>query len=644
MDKRHFTVVIGSKEHGLYVSSTPSSAAKKAVSKLCASNKSKKVEFCLREITQGSKKKTYGPYLGEMKKLKTPIELKGRIIRYETIVKLKKVKNNMKGGLFKCADDTRKIKELCVDDESGKYEHKDECETYCLDQKLNTELTAWKSLFKWCLENLPNNPIYCKGGSALGLEVLKSILNKDPSKYQDFLSLNLIKDWDFTVFMSEEDRERFIKHVTHKDLPDNLRFNVDGKKITMIRFNNALMIGDDYLLELSAKIDQTLDDLELPLTNLKFEVNSNNIGLFFEIVKIYVKNDIKLEKMLEILNELLNKILVNGVELVDSIENGLYTITDPRKISTAGLSDELLGIMDKSVGISNRAPNGYSNNRGSNNSAPIGYSNNRGSNNRSLNNIGLNGYSNNRVSTNIGPNRYSNNRGSANSVPIKMESINPLTMKQFLITQFSQPDRLFLRFFNKNVKKSIKIREFYENNGIPLPPWLIDERILEEILLKIDRFLDEFNKYIESQIEITEEFLNNPKPFFKKFIDKMDYLFKKINLSNLRLNNPLIDLRLVAKLIPMNIFEKLKEKSFEKREASNLAFLDKIVNKSRRNLVEASKKKKRNTDAKNFNYTIFLPTGEKSTGKSNQNNVNHVYDHFLRTFLSKIQAPSPANA
>ena len=58
--KRHFTVVMGNKEHGLYVSSTPSSAAKKAVTKLCAANKGKKVEFHIREITQGSKKKTYG--------------------------------------------------------------------------------------------------------------------------------------------------------------------------------------------------------------------------------------------------------------------------------------------------------------------------------------------------------------------------------------------------------------------------------------------------------------------------------------------------------------------------------------------------------------------------------------------------------
>ena len=58
--KRHFTVVMGDEEYGLYVSSTPSSAAKKAVTKLCAANKKKKVKFSIREITQGSKKKTYG--------------------------------------------------------------------------------------------------------------------------------------------------------------------------------------------------------------------------------------------------------------------------------------------------------------------------------------------------------------------------------------------------------------------------------------------------------------------------------------------------------------------------------------------------------------------------------------------------------
>ena len=97
--KRHFTVVMGGKEHGLYVSSTPSSAAKKAVTKLCAANKSKKVEFHIREITQGSKKKTYGPYSGYIEKLKEPIELKGRVIKYKPVAKLSGKSGAKKGGM-----------------------------------------------------------------------------------------------------------------------------------------------------------------------------------------------------------------------------------------------------------------------------------------------------------------------------------------------------------------------------------------------------------------------------------------------------------------------------------------------------------------------------------------------------------------
>ena len=96
--KRHFTVVMGGKEHGLYISSTPSSAAKKAVTKLCTANKSKKVEFSIREITQGSKKKTYGPYEGHIEKLKEPIELKGRVIKYKPVAKLSGKTSSKKGG------------------------------------------------------------------------------------------------------------------------------------------------------------------------------------------------------------------------------------------------------------------------------------------------------------------------------------------------------------------------------------------------------------------------------------------------------------------------------------------------------------------------------------------------------------------
>jgi serine/threonine protein phosphatase PrpC len=96
--KRHFTAVIGKKEQGSYASSSPSSAARKAVSKLCADDKNRKVEFYMRETTQSSEKKVYGLYIGYMEKLKKPIELKGRVIRYKPVAKLLKNKK-MKGGV-----------------------------------------------------------------------------------------------------------------------------------------------------------------------------------------------------------------------------------------------------------------------------------------------------------------------------------------------------------------------------------------------------------------------------------------------------------------------------------------------------------------------------------------------------------------
>jgi hypothetical protein len=123
--KRHFTVVMENKEHGLYVSSTPSSAARKAVTKLCSSNKSKKVEFCIREITQGSKKKTYGPYLGHIERLKDSIELKGRIIKYKPIAKLIEKRSVMKGGIlerernYERADTEKMFENFLVENQSS---------------------------------------------------------------------------------------------------------------------------------------------------------------------------------------------------------------------------------------------------------------------------------------------------------------------------------------------------------------------------------------------------------------------------------------------------------------------------------------------------------------------------------------------
>ena len=98
--KRHFTVVIGKKEQGTYISSSPSSAARKAVSKLCIDDKKRKVVFSIRETTRDSNKKVYGPYIGYMQKLDKPVELKGRIIRYKPVAKLDKKGRKNEGFIF----------------------------------------------------------------------------------------------------------------------------------------------------------------------------------------------------------------------------------------------------------------------------------------------------------------------------------------------------------------------------------------------------------------------------------------------------------------------------------------------------------------------------------------------------------------
>jgi ribosomal protein L7Ae-like RNA K-turn-binding protein len=118
--KRHFTVVIRKKEQGSYVSSSPSSAARKAVSKLCADNKNKKVKFSIRETTQNSKKKTYGPYIGYMQKLDKPVELKGLVIKYKPIAKLDKKGSKRNEGFILKTNLNSKLKQKggmnCVND------------------------------------------------------------------------------------------------------------------------------------------------------------------------------------------------------------------------------------------------------------------------------------------------------------------------------------------------------------------------------------------------------------------------------------------------------------------------------------------------------------------------------------------------
>jgi len=203
--KRHFTVVIGGKEHGLYVSSTPSSAAKKAVTKLCSANKSKKVEFSIREITQDSKKKTYGPYSGHIEKLKEPIELKGRVIKYKPVAKLSSKLGAKKGGMR--------------GGEGRIYE---------------------------CYTKIPKTNLRFK------IEKLRTDRNGQTVPYKIFYCLTIINNPDLET--TELDYEAFLSHLTHSSQDEFIRYLNDKsngqKKNLSINFHTIIYLtgGDDFFI------------------------------------------------------------------------------------------------------------------------------------------------------------------------------------------------------------------------------------------------------------------------------------------------------------------------------------------------------------------------------------------------------------
>jgi hypothetical protein len=314
--KRHFTVVMGGKEHGLYVSSTPSSAAKKAVTKLCAANKSKKVEFSIREITQGSKKKTYGPYKGYIEKLKEPIELKGRVIKYKPVAKLGAKKGVQKGGnidYFCFVITGNDVEMKNITDEEIKKLLKDIDVKIEISRKMEEVVKKYRNRnyidivpIEIVIKITPNT--YSNNRTYLG-EFIFFVKHHAIDRFRHFFLKKTRQNKSIKIFVrTYTDENTYHDEEITQSIKDKISNNLNKKKLIRISF---FVFKDEIIIDLIKKTINKL--LREEIFNGPYDIDINDMSINF-IGRTVLRKEQLEEKIENIYDKLLE------IENVDNIK------------------------------------------------------------------------------------------------------------------------------------------------------------------------------------------------------------------------------------------------------------------------------------------------------------------------------------
>jgi len=202
---------------------------------------------------------------------------------------------------FSCNPNTKFI-DICHPDKNGMYHSKEKCVNDCENKYINTHLIRAKlkheaTQFKLFIDELIKEDltIYIKGGTVLGLQILKMLCNKYNGKefenaFNEFLKTELIRDWDFAAYTET------IINESYRTKMDKLakKFNLAPRAKTFILYQARypIRINDQALFEIALLDNTDINlDLELPLTTMKVKVNRKNINYIFMLAKCFSSKD-----------------------------------------------------------------------------------------------------------------------------------------------------------------------------------------------------------------------------------------------------------------------------------------------------------------------------------------------------------------
>lgn len=260
---------------------------------------------------------------------------------------------DMNGGeRYDCKPDNN-YDYICVETNDGKYNSKNSClndceKFYIKEQIINSELNKETIKFYNFIKELINKEkidVYIKGGNVIGLKLLRMLYDKYNNdeklfdKYFDeFLKLELIKDWDFSSYSKKEITDKYRKKLD--EIARKYQLVPRAKTFILYQTKNFIEIENKALFEISIlNSGENYSEMEIPLTTMKVKINEYNIKYIYMFAKIFMYHK-KDGFNMNLIRRLISKIDI----LIHPCKDGFYTNTD---VDIGCLNDELIKYIDE---------------------------------------------------------------------------------------------------------------------------------------------------------------------------------------------------------------------------------------------------------------------------------------------------------
>lgn len=269
------------------------------------------------------------------------------------------IKFNLTGGKYMCEANKNNYSQICqtLPDKSSKLEKnifktKVECENECEKKFITIQLkkshlyneSVQFYLFIKDLIKKENMKIYIKGGNVIGMAVLKLIYDeysnddiKFDRAFKKFLSLELIKDWDFTAYTDGVDTDEKYRAKLDK-MAAKYRLVPRAKTFILYQTRVPILVYDKALFEIAIiPADTPYSKMEIPLTTMKVEVNEQNLKYIFIMAKNFYSYK---TKGIPIDLSIVKKVISRTHIKIHSHKKGMY---DPKpKIDIGDLNNTLV--------------------------------------------------------------------------------------------------------------------------------------------------------------------------------------------------------------------------------------------------------------------------------------------------------------